>query len=55
MITLKQDVKIVEKLIKLKDEKQLRKFIIPFQPEYRLTIYLKLNPFDQSDWNNLLN
>ena len=53
IITLNKDVSRVESLIESGNKKALEDMIRTFLNSYKITLYSKLNPFDQKKWNDI--
>ena len=53
IITLNKDVSRVESLLESGNKKALEDMIRTFLNSYKITLYSKLNPFDQKKWNDI--
>ena len=53
IITLNKDVSRVESLLESGNKKALEDMLRTFLNTYKITLYSKLNPFDQKKWNDI--
>ena len=53
IITLNKDVSRVESLLESGNKRALEDMLRTFLNSYKITLYSKLNPFDQKKWNDI--
>ena len=53
IITLNKDVSRVESLLESGNKKALEDMLRTFLNSYKITLYSKLNPFNQKKWNDI--